>query len=416
MLLSHKTSIKLSDSYSNIIGHMCYAAYKLWNVCNYERNHYKELALETYPDWYYQKKIHKEDMWYKQLPSQTAQQVCKQLDEGWKSFYKLIKTKGIDNPKPPNFKHKAMEITYMQNGILHERKSSSVRLSLSKKLKNFMSEQYGIKDNYLYLENKIFKNFDSIKQIKIYPPKKNICEIIVVYEIPDTENLPDNGNYLSVDIGVHNLFSCYDSVSGKTFIAGRKYLSYTRYFDKEISRVQSRWYSLQSLKDVKYPKSSNHIRTLQIKKFNVISDYLHKTTKALIDYCIDNSLNALVVGDITGIRKNSDHGNVNNQNFHALPYKKIYTMLEYKCNKAGINFVLQEESYSSQCSPLAPTVSAKYGNPNNRVKRGLYKDGNQTWNADSVGAYNILRKYLTITNKNININNIKIPYVLKVAV
>ena len=36
---------------------MCYAASKLWNVCNYERRRYKELGLEKYPDWYYQKKI-----------------------------------------------------------------------------------------------------------------------------------------------------------------------------------------------------------------------------------------------------------------------------------------------------------------------------------------------------------------------
>ena len=60
MLLSHKTSLKISQEYSNIIGHMCYAASKLWNVCNYERHHYKELGLEKYPDWYYQKKHIKE--------------------------------------------------------------------------------------------------------------------------------------------------------------------------------------------------------------------------------------------------------------------------------------------------------------------------------------------------------------------
>ncbi len=40
---------------------MCYAAFKLWNVCNYERLHYKELNLSTYPNWYYQKKVHKQE-------------------------------------------------------------------------------------------------------------------------------------------------------------------------------------------------------------------------------------------------------------------------------------------------------------------------------------------------------------------
>ena len=60
MLLSHRTSVKIQPEYSNIIGHMCYAASKLWNICNYERHHYKELGLEKYPDWYYQKKHIKE--------------------------------------------------------------------------------------------------------------------------------------------------------------------------------------------------------------------------------------------------------------------------------------------------------------------------------------------------------------------
>lgn len=97
MLLSHKTSVKLNKDYSNIIGHMCYAS----------------------PDWYYQKKAHKDDIWYKNLPSQTAQEVCKLLDKSWKSFYKLTETHGIANPHPPKFKHSKMPVTYMQNGIVH---------------------------------------------------------------------------------------------------------------------------------------------------------------------------------------------------------------------------------------------------------------------------------------------------------
>ena len=104
MLLSKKTSIKVSREYANLIGHMCYAASKLWNVCNYERQHYKETGMEQYPDWYYQKKAHKEELWYKQLPSQTAQEVCRLLDKAWKSFYALKRSGGIETPRPPRFK------------------------------------------------------------------------------------------------------------------------------------------------------------------------------------------------------------------------------------------------------------------------------------------------------------------------
>ena len=104
MLLSKKTTIHLNKTEANILGHMNYAAYKLWNVCNYERQHYKELNLVKYPDWYYQKAQHKENMWYKALPSQTAQEVCKVLDQAWRSFYRLQKTGGIENPRPPRYK------------------------------------------------------------------------------------------------------------------------------------------------------------------------------------------------------------------------------------------------------------------------------------------------------------------------
>ena len=143
MLLSHRTSVKIRPEYSNIIGHMCYAASKLWNVCNYERHHYKELGLEKYPDWYYQKKAHKGDLWYRQLPSQTAQETCKQLDKAWRSFYVLKKTGGIKDPNPPRFKQDNIPVTYMQMGMRHEKGSDQLRLSLPKDLKSYMEETYG---------------------------------------------------------------------------------------------------------------------------------------------------------------------------------------------------------------------------------------------------------------------------------
>lgn len=122
-------------------------------------------------------------MWYKQLPSQTAQEICKLLDKAWKSFYQLQRTHGVTNPNPPRFKQENIAITYMQNGIVHSEGDSTVRLTLSKQLKQFMSGQYDITNNFLYLKNKIFKDTDVIKQIQIYPPENGTCTVIVVYEV-----------------------------------------------------------------------------------------------------------------------------------------------------------------------------------------------------------------------------------------
>ena len=418
MRLSIKTVCRINESYSNIIGHMCYAAFKLWNVCNHERIHYKELELPvSYPNWYYQKSAHKDDIWYRSLPSQTAQEVCKLLDKSWQSFYVLKETKGIENPRPPRFKQKNMAITYMQNGIVHDTGSNVVRLSISKNLKDFMQKQYGINENYLFLENAIFKDMDAIKQIKLYPPENGNMDIIIVYEVPDVNPVPDNGHYLSIDLGLHNLMTCYDS-SGKAMIVGRKYLGICRNYDRKISQVQSAWYTSQVNAGVKFPKSSKHIRRLYEKKRNSVTDYLHKVTRFVADYCRDNGISKVIIGDITNIRKNKDFGHVTNQKLHSLPFDKIYLMLSYKLSKYGIDFVKQNEAYASQCSPLSKNVSKACAVKQQRVRRGLYREDDLIWNADAVGAFNIMRKLL----KKENLTPLSLckglsdPQIIKVAV
>ena len=144
---------------------------------------------------------------------------------------------------------------------------------------------------------------------------------------------------------------------------------------------------------------------------------------------MNNNINTVIIGDVKGIRKDNNLGHVNNQKLHSLPYNKIYQMLEYKLRLKGIRLIKQKESYSSQTSPIAPFVNKEYAKKSNRIKRGLYRDKDKMWNADIVGAYNILRLYLLGAynilrlylqkeNRAIDLNpyEIKSPYLLKVAV
>ena len=212
--------------------------------------------------------------------------------------------------------------------------------------------------------------------------------------------------------------TCYDSTNGEAFIVGRKYLSICYYYNKEIARVQSQWSLLQNSKGVKYPKSSKHIQKLHKKKNNTINDYLHKVTRYIVSYCVKNHINTVIIGDITNIRKDNDLGNVTNQKLHSLPFAKIYMILQYKLEMKGITLKKQNEAYTSQTSPLSERVSKEFAEKCNRIKRGLYKDGDNIWNADCVGAYNILRLHLSEKNINVNLNpnEIKNPCVVKVAV
>ena len=109
MLLSKRTTIHVSEHQANILNHMNYAASKLWNVCNYEKRNYKTLSI-PYPNWYDQKSRLKDNIWFKSLPSQTAQEICNQIDQAFKSYYKLLKTGGIKSPKPPKFKQEGFQL------------------------------------------------------------------------------------------------------------------------------------------------------------------------------------------------------------------------------------------------------------------------------------------------------------------
>ena len=64
LLLSKKTIISVSDEEAIILGHMSYAAYKLWNVANYQKRNYEKEGLTSFPNWYYQKKFFKTNIWY----------------------------------------------------------------------------------------------------------------------------------------------------------------------------------------------------------------------------------------------------------------------------------------------------------------------------------------------------------------
>ena len=149
---------------------------------------------------------------------------------------------------------------------------------------------------------------------------------------------------------------------------------------------------------------------------NCLNDYTHKITRWLTAYSVENNINTVIFGDITRIRDNFDKGNVLNQKMHSWPFKRILEKLRYKLALEGITLVIQSESYSSQCSPFSPEVSAKYAEKQKRVKRGLFVDGERSWNADAVGAYNILRLYGQRTGREIRMAELTTPYVVKVAV
>lgn len=155
-----------------ILNCLAYAASKLWNAANYERVNWTEESGGKYPDWFDQKSRMKENFWYKTLSSQTAQELLKQLDEAWQSFCQLKKTGGIQNPKPPGYKHSNFNLRYLNNGFIVKEKS--IRLTIPKQQKQYLKLKHGIEADFLYIpipnEYKGYKG--NTKVVEIIPGKE----------------------------------------------------------------------------------------------------------------------------------------------------------------------------------------------------------------------------------------------------
>lgn len=337
-----------------------------------------------------QKKTLKDHFWYKNLPSQSAQELLNQLDQSWKSFYKLIKTGGVENPRPPRFKHSNFNVRFLNNGF--KIIGNKIYLSVSKHMKEYLYLKHGINEKYFVIDvPKEIKG--NLKIIEIIPKTKGYT-INIIVELPIIEKKEDNGTYMSIDMGVNNLITSYIS-NGKTFIiSGRQLLSINRYFHKKISHYQSISSMQQYSKGIQYPKNTRRINKLYEKRRKQVNHFIHSCTKRIIDIAKEENVSKIILGDIKHIRDDNNLGKVNNQKFHKLPFKIIKDKLSYKAEQEGIEVILQEESYSSQCSPNSVEVSRDYAEKGNRKYRGLYKESNKIYNADCVGAYNILRKYL----------------------
>ena len=114
----------------------------------------------------------------------------------------------------------------------------------------------------------------------------------------------------------------------------------------------------------------------------------------LIDWCLENNLNTIVIGYNEGWKTEINIGKKNNQNFVGIPLHKLKWIVEYNCLKNGLNFETHEEAYTSKCSFLDLEPIKRHENyVGERIKRGLFRSSDGSLiNSDVNGSLNILRK------------------------
>ena len=391
MYLTLKQQVKhLSKKEFRNLKYLSHIAKNLTNeaIYNVRQHYFQNKKYLSYNENY---KMLKNSENYKKLNSNMAQQILKEVDGSFKSFFGLLKLAkngkyNFKDIKLPNYLDKdgfttlVIGFVRLKDGILIVPYSNSFKKT---------HQEVKIKLPLVLKDKKI-------KEIRIIPKQHSrYFEIQYTYEIEEVQRELNENNALGIDLGINNLCTCVTNAGASFIIDGRKLKSINQYYNKINAKLQS----------IKDKQKIEHItlrqKRIARKRNNRINDYLSKAARIIVNYCLNNDIGKLVLGYNEDFQRNSNIGSINNQNFVNIPYGKLRDKLIYLCKLYGIEFKLQEESYTSKASffdrdeiPIYDKEnSQKYIFSGKRIKRGLYQTSTgKLINADCNGALNILRK------------------------
>lgn len=391
MYLTVKQQLKhLSKEEYLILRELCHSAKNLYNQAVYNiRQYYFDEG--KYLNYVENNKLLKSSENYKILNSNMAQQILKEVDAAFKSFFRLLKLKSKGE-----YKEKVKLPKYLPKNSFTTLVVGFVRLNENTFILPY-SQSYKKNHRPIKINIPPLLLDKNIKEIRIIPKfNARFFEIQYTYQVENEERNLDKNNALAIDLGVNNLATCVTN-RGKSFIVdGKKLKSINQWFNKYNAK-------LQSIKDKQgYGKTlTMKQKYIWNKRNNRVNDYLSKSARIIINYCLENNIGTLVCGYNNDFQRNSDIGKKNNQNFVNIPFSKLQSKLEYLCEFYGIKYVDQEESYTSKASFFDMNIIPEYKEKDNieysfsgkRVRRGMYKTlKGYILNADVNGALNILKK------------------------
>ena len=390
MILTQKNRLKLSSTKLEIVKQLSYYSARLYNVGLYSVRQYyfNNNAYLNYAKNYHECKDNEN---YKLLLSDTSQQILRIVDRNFKSFFGLLKLKSqgkyTEKVRMPHYKKQNELMNIIIQGRSARIRKGYVIIGLSKAFREKHNPPFR------ELKFKLPKNItvDKLQEVRILPLFNGIeFDIEFVYKKEFEPISVDKNNYLSIDMGLDNFATCFDSNDGSSFIVDGRYIkSINRHYNK-----QKAYY--QSIIDRQNIKVSKKMLNLSRKRYNKINNYFNLAVKYITDYAKSKNIGSIVIGDLSGIKQNINIGKKNNQNFVNIPYGFFKRKLQSKCEQLGIEYHLQEESYTSKCSYLDNEPIEKHEvYMGSRIKRGLFRTSKgYLINADVNGAANILSKFL----------------------
>ena len=314
---------------------------------------------------------------YKAVPYATCSQICIQEKcREWKSFYMSQKEylespdKFLGRPHAP--------------GYLDPKDGRGALVITSQ---NFHVDERGNIRMPKFLDGiHIRARHKGIHQIRISTCEDAIL-ISLLYE-KEEAGAVDSDTVMGIDLGVNNLAAAvWDSDMEPVIVNGRPLKSMNQYFNKTRARLQ------REAKKGNKRDMTRKIGRLTAKRNRKVRDYLHKTSRKIVNLADATGVGVIVIGNNPGWKQNADMGNKTNQNFVSIPYKMLIHMITYKAKLLGIDVKVVRESYTSGTSYLdgeKPDVSCY--NKSRRIMRGLFRSNTGVCiNADVNAAYQIIK-------------------------
>jgi len=328
---------------------------------------------------------------YKMLiGSATAQQVLNKNDEAWKSFFNLLKAR--KEGKLPSFIMKINPPGYRKKG-----KSRILWVVLR-------NDQYRIEGGKIVL-----KGLGAIGRIEVgykglihlkgkqgrleirYDPDRGRWYAHISFEVSEkavrgvwrkVPQIPKGGLRAGVDIGVNNLFAVYVENGESLLVNGRPLKSISHYWRKKIAKYQS-------IINKYGVRSSRKLRLMYRKWRMQVKIFIGTWVRRLIERLHEIGVSTIYVG----YPKNIAQENGGFTTVQVWSYSYLLRRVSEVSEEYGITVVFVDEAYTSSTCPVHGYGCGR------RVSRGLFKCTrlNKVFNADIVGAYNILIKSVSIT-------------------
>ena len=317
----------------------------------------------------------KDEDYFAMTKNHSASQVIIQVDKTMKSWFAALKAYKKDSskfrgrPRIPSYKKKD-ELNCLTYTNIDARLQKDGTINISKKIK-------------LPIHTNL-KNFQQIRLV----PKTGCIQVEIVYNKEIIDSSLDKTRAIGIDLGLNNLMAITSNIGNiSNLVNGRPLKSINQYYNKRKAH-------LISLLEKGGLKSSKQLRRLEMKRICKIKDYLHKTSKRVVELMYNNNIGTCFIGHNNGWKNEVEMGKRNNQNFVSIPYLLLINMLRYKIEEKGGQLVELNESYTSKCSFLDNEEVCKHESyKGKRVKRGLFLSGKgKSINADINGSLNILKR------------------------